>query len=155
MKLNTKHFGEIDVEENNILDFEDGLPGFPDDRQFVLLENEDPFCWLQSVTDGDNAFILVDAFKVLPDYNPQVDKDELESLGTYEPSDFLVLNIVVLPDDVKDMTVNLLAPVIINTAGKKGRQVVLKNEEYGVRHYMFRQRREPAAEAVGPGGSSC
>ena len=76
MKLSTKHFGEIEIDEKNILDFTDGLPGFPDDRQFILIENEEPFCWLQSITDGELAFILVDAFKVLPDYNPQVDKTE-------------------------------------------------------------------------------
>ena len=144
MKLSTKHFGEIEIDEKNILDFADGLPGFPEDRQYILIENEEPFCWLQSVTDGELAFILVDAFKVLPGYNPQVDKTEFESLGEYNPADFLILNIVVLPDDVKDMTVNLLAPIVINTVHKKGRQVVARNEEYGVKHYMFKDKEASA-----------
>jgi len=140
MKLNTKHFGEIEIDESSILTFEDGLPGFPDDRQFTIIENEEPFCWLQSVTDGDNAFILVDALKIMPDYNPQVDSSELSPLGDYNPTDFLILNIVVLPENVRDMTVNLMAPVVINTVEKKGRQVVAKNENYGVRHYVFEKR---------------
>ena len=140
MKINTRHFGEIEVEESRIINFEEGLPGFPDDRQFVLLENEDPFCWLQSADDGDNAFILVDAFSVLSDYSPQVDKEEFAPLGEYSPDDFLVYNIVTLPEDVNEMTVNLLAPVVINSATKKGRQVIAKNEEYGVRHYLLKRR---------------
>jgi len=142
MNLFTKHFGDIEIDENDILDFSDGLPGFPDDRQFLLIANEEPFCWLQSVSDGDNAFILVDAFKVMPDYDPQVDEAEFESLGGYNEDDFLLLNIVVLPENVKDMTVNLLAPVVINTAAKKGKQVVAKNEGYGVKHYVFRDRED-------------
>ena len=140
MKLSTRHFGEMEIDDTNILEFEDGLPGFPDDRQFVLIENEEPFCWLQSVTDGENAFILVDVFKIMPEYNPQVDKEELELLGEYKPEDFLILNIVVLPENIKNMTVNLLAPVIINTANKKGRQVIAKNENYSIKHSMYSTR---------------
>ena len=140
MKINTKHFGEIEVEDGQLIDFEEGLPGFPDDRQFVLLENEDPFCWLQSCSDGDNAFILIDAFSVIPDYSPQVDKEEFAPLGEYNADDFLIYNIVVLPEDVNEMTVNLIAPVVINSVTKKGRQVIAKNENYGVRHYMMKQR---------------
>jgi len=138
MIIETKHFGEIEVDEADIIEFEEGLPGFPDDRQFVLLDNKEPFCWLQSVSDGDNAFILVDVYSVMPDYNPQVDKEQFSALGEYEPDNFLIYNIVVLPENIKEMTVNLLAPVVINTAAKKGRQVIARNENYGVRHFLFK-----------------
>ena len=137
MTINTKHFGEIEVEEDKIIDFGEGLPGFPDDRQFILVENEEPFWWLQSVSDGENAFILVDACRVLPFYNPEVDKSDIECLGEYSPDDFLIYNIVVLPENVKEMTVNLVAPLIINSATRRGRQVIAKNGDYGVRHYLF------------------
>jgi len=140
MKINTKHFGEIEVEDDSVIVFDEGLPGFPDDKQFIILDNEEPFCWLQSTTDGDNAFILVDVFSVIPEYSPQVDKDDFASLGEYNSEDFLIYNIVVLPENINEMTVNLLAPVIINTATKKGKQVIAKNENYGVRHYMLKQR---------------
>jgi len=140
MKLNTRHFGEIEVEETKIIDFEEGLPGFPDDKRFILLENEEPFCWLQSADDGGNAFILVDAFAVLPDYSPQVEREEFASLGEYRPDEYLIYNIVVLPEDINEMTVNLLAPILINSVTKKGRQVIAKNDDYGVRHFMLKRR---------------
>ena len=137
MKLNTKHFGEIDIDETRIIDFEEGLPGFPDDKQFILVDYEEPFFWLQSVTDGENSFILVDACAVVPDYNPEVEEDKVISLGPYNAEDFLIYNIVVLPEDIRDMTVNLLAPVVINSATKKGKQVIVQNDKYSIRHYML------------------
>jgi len=140
MTINTKHFGELEISEDQIIIFDEGLPGFPEDKKFVLLDNEEPFYWLQSADDGNNAFILADVFSILPDYNPQVDRDDMFPLGEYNPDDFLIYNIVVLPDNVEDMTVNLLAPVVINQASKKGRQIIAKNEEYGVKHYMLKPR---------------
>ena len=139
MILNTRHFGEIEIDVNKIIDFEEGLPGFPDDTQFVLLNNEEPFWWLQSAVNGENAFVMIDACVMVEDYDPFVDEDEIACLGEYDPENFLIYNIVTLPENVKDMTVNLLAPVIINTNTKKGKQVIVKNEDYTVRHRFFKQ----------------
>ena len=140
MKINTKHFGELEIDDDRAIDFDEGLPGFPDDKRFILLENEEPFYWLQSLSDGENAFILVDVFSLIPDYSPQVDTEEFSVLGEYNPDNFLIYNIVVLPENINDMTVNLLAPIIINSVTKKGRQVIAKNENYGVKHYMLKDR---------------
>jgi len=137
MKICTKHFGEIEIDELKVIDFEEGLPGFPDDKQFILLENEAPFWWLQSVTDGENAFILMDAFSAVPGYNPLVEEDDIKCLGVYSPEDFLIYNIVTLPENVEEMTVNLLAPVVINSVAKKGKQVIARNEDYAIKHYLF------------------
>jgi len=151
MKLETTHFGEIDIDETKIIDFDDGLPGFPSDKRFVLLDGgrefgEDdepvPFLWLQSVTNGNIAFILLDVFAVMPDYKPVLNPSDFTELGAYSDEckeDFLIYNIVVLPEDVKKMSVNLVAPVIINQNIKKGKQVVANNSEYNVRHYLFEQ----------------
>ena len=160
MLLNTKHFGEIDYDENTIITFEEGMPGF-DDTQFLLLADNpnDLFCWLQSVEDGDLAFVLMDVKQVMPEYDPQIEPEMLESLtddaaggsgaarrsgATKGPgaknskaSAFSYYNIAVVPDDLQKMRVNLKAPVVINTVARKGKQVIASNEDYSLRHYIF------------------
>lgn len=139
MKLITKNFGEIEYDENLVLDFDDGLPGFSSVKKFIVLtgSDDDIFCWLQAVENGDVAFALMNVYPVLPDYNPLVDKDELGDLGDLTDANLLVYNIVVIPEDLTQMRVNLKAPVIINPASQKGRQVILDNDEYSVKHYIF------------------
>ena len=142
MKLNTKHFGEIDVDENRIIDFNEGIPGFESLKKFTLMSDEKDsdglFYWLQSVDDTDVAFVLLNMVKIMPDYNPLVEKDQLSELETTDEKNVNFYNIAVLPENINEMTVNLKAPVVINSEKKKGKQVVCMNDDYGVRHYMFK-----------------
>ena len=140
MKLRTKHFGEIDYDSSMTIMFDDGLPGFPDHKKFIiLLENaqEDTFCWLQSVEDGTLAFALINIYNVKPDYNPPVSSDEVASLGSLDENSLLIYNVVVIPDDIKQMRANLRAPIVINPTTKKGKQVILDNEEYQLKYRIF------------------
>jgi len=140
MKLRTKHFGEIDYDSQLVIHFDEGLPGFPDHKRYViLLENarEDTFCWLQSVDDGQLAFALINIYNVKPDYNPLVTTEEVESLGTLGENNLLIYNVVVIPDDIKQMRANLRAPIVINPTTKKGKQVILDNEEYQLKYRIF------------------
>ena len=140
MKLRTKHFGDIDYDSSLVINFEEGLPGFPDHRRFViLLENarEDTFCWLQSVEDGQLAFALINIYNVKPDYNPLVNSEEVASLGDMGDNNLLIYNVVVIPDDIKQMRANLRAPIVINPTTKKGKQVILDNEDYQLKYKIF------------------
>lgn len=144
MKLSTRHFGEIEVDEDKIIDFVEGIPGFPELRKFTLImdsgDNEatkDLFYWLQSVEDTSIAFVLVDVTKILPDYDPQILETEILPIGNFNEETFRFYNIAVLPENIRNMTVNLKAPVLINTVAKLGKQVICENEEYTVRHYLF------------------
>ena len=144
MKLTTRQFGEIEIEDNKIIDFNEGLPGFPELHKFTLMENRDEtpdvkgtFYWLQSVEDGDISFVLVDMNRFMPDYDPKVEEEQVAELGKFDAETFFVYNIAVVPPNVREMTVNLKAPVLINTSSQKGKQVICNNEEYTVRHTMF------------------
>jgi len=140
MKLRTKHFGEIDYDSQLVITFDEGLPGFPENKKFViLLENarEDTFCWLQSVDDGQLAFALLNVYTLKPDYNPLVNHEEVEALGSFEDNNLLIYNVVVIPDDIKQMRTNLRAPIVINPSTRKGKQVVLDNEEYQLKYRIF------------------
>ncbi|MDR2183601.1 MAG: flagellar assembly protein FliW [Clostridiales bacterium] len=138
MKLETRNFGDIEILEEDIIDFREGLPGFPKDRRFVLLSEADsPVSFLQSVDGGDVSFVVVDMLAFMPDYNPHVDVNFIGDLGAYVPENFLIFNIATIFDNLKDSTVNLKAPIIINAVDKKGKQVVCENEEYSVKAPLF------------------
>jgi len=144
-KLLTRHFGEIEYDPNKIITFPQGIPGFPTHNQFLLMsgdEDEDTFFWLQSTTDGEVAFTLMDVYKVLPDYDPKVDLDfnEMKELGEVESLTSLeIYNIVVIPEYVRHMRVNLKAPIVINTEAGLGMQVVCMNENYPIRFMIFEE----------------
>jgi len=140
MKLNTKYFGEIDYDSSLVVNFDEGLPGFPDHKKYIiLLENakEDTFCWLQSIEDGQLAFALINIYNVKPDYNPLVNSEEVASLGNLGDNNLLIYNVVVIPDDIRQMRANLRAPIVINPTTRKGKQVILDNEDYQLKYKIF------------------
>jgi len=138
----TKNFGEIKYEQERVLTFPEGIPGFPDSRHYLLMsesENEDMFFWLQSLDDGDVAFTLMDVYKILPDYDPNVEEEQLYELGEITDTPLLVYNIVVIPDYVRHMRVNLRAPVVINPSTGIGKQVICNNDDYSIRFMIFEE----------------
>lgn len=150
MVLSTKHFGEIDIDEGKVIEFKEGLPGFRDLTRYALLADAQKgssdegttsglIYWLQSVDDPAVAFVLVNTVRLMPDYNPLVEENEIEGLGQYDPDKFIFYNIAVIPENVSEATVNLKAPVVINDEIRQGKQVVCTNDEYSVRHFMFKQ----------------
>ena len=141
-KLTTFHFGEIEYDEEKIINFPQGLPGFPNDRRFLFMsedENEDMFFWLQSVDNGDVAFTLMNVYGVLPNYDPMVDEEEMNELSEIAGSPLEIYNIAVIPEDAKQMRVNLMAPIVINMEAGLGRQVVCTNDDYPIRYYIFEE----------------
>lgn len=138
--MNTKHFGNIDIDENGIIDFPEGIPGFEGMRRFALLagqESDTPFKWLQCVDDGDLAFVAIDPKTVIPDYLVDVDDSEVEVLKIGNTDRVVVLSIVVIPDEITKMTANLKAPILINTENNLGKQVTIENGKYSIRHPVF------------------
>lgn len=143
MKLQTKHFGEVTYQQPDIIHFDVGLPGFRANKNFILLADSptDFISWLQSTENGDLAFVLMDVKQVMPSYSPIIEEAELAGLLTDNSeaakSDIYIYNIAIVPEDVNQTCVNLQAPIVINQATRKGRQVLASNEEYGLRHYIF------------------
>ncbi len=147
MKLKTKHFGELEISEDIIINFEEGIPGFPNTKHFVILEepeevilgHSEVFYWLQSVEETDVSLIIMDLTKVMPDYNPLINTEEIKSLGSIETEVFYFYNVVVLPDEIEKMSVNLRAPIVINDRLKKGKQVLSENDGYPIRYYILQE----------------
>ncbi len=143
MKLATNHFGEIEIEEEKIIKFERGLIGFEDHKQFIIFyedaADKDIVLWMQCVDDGSLAFPVINPFTFYPEYSPDVDDEFVNTIGELNEEDLQVFSVVVIRDDIKDMTVNLKAPILINHKTMKGMQVIANNEELGIRHNLYEQ----------------
>lgn len=142
MKINTRHFGELEIQEENIIAFEDGIPGFEDTKQYVVIENPDPevlFHWLQSVDDPHLAFVIINPFVFKSDYEFQLTDRIVDKLGIETPEDLIIYAIVVVPEDINLITANLAAPIVINTKNHLAKQVVLENSPYHTKHLILEE----------------
>lgn len=142
MLVETKHFGKLEVQDDQVIIFPHGLYAFEEKKRYVLLQNEDPenpLWWLQSLDDVNLAFVLINPFLFKPDYEFDLADEDVEELGSPKPEDVVVFSLVVIPDDLKKMTANLLAPIIINAKTKKGKQVVLLKKNYSTKHLIFEE----------------
>lgn len=141
MKLNTRIFGEVDIEDSKIIDFPNGIIGFPDLKRFTLMYDEDKgigtIKWLQSIEEPEFAMPVIDPLLVCPKYNPQVDKNALADIGELNDEELLILVTVTVPRILEKMTVNLKGPFIINTAGMKATQTIIDNDEYPVKFPIY------------------
>lgn len=142
MKINTANFGEIDIDEEKIIEFKDGIPGFEDEKHFTVILNEDtdnPFHYLQSVENGELSFIIINPFEIFPEYDFKIPKISKDKLNIKNEKQVCVYTIVVVPEDMEKMTTNLQGPIVINVDEKKGKQVILDDNRYNTKHYIFNQ----------------
>lgn len=145
MILKTTHFGEIEINEENIIDFKGGIPGFEDIHKYGLINNEDPespFSWIQAIEKPELAFALVDPFAIKKDYDFELSEENVSLLGIENPSQISVFSIVVVPEDITKISMNLRAPIIINTSNKQAAQVIVETDKYSVRHFILDELKE-------------
>jgi flagellar assembly factor FliW len=152
MQLETKHFGNIEINEAGIIFFKEGIPGFEDVKKYVLLapgEADSPFRWLQSVDQPRLAFALINPFLVKTDYDIDIPEETVTELGIENEREVEIYSIVVVPEDKTKLSMNLKAPIIINASRKLAAQVVLDTDRYSVRHYILEElrKREVAGNA--------
>lgn len=142
MKITTKVFGEVDIEESKIIYFPQGIVGFPELTKFALIHDaeKEGVCavrWLQSLQEPAFAMPVMDPLAVKPDYNPEVEDELLKPLGELNPEEILVLVTLTVPHDLTKMTVNLQAPIIVNAEEKKACQIIVDSEKYPVRFPIY------------------
>lgn len=147
MLIKTRYFGEIDLGEEKIITFENGLIGFEKYTTFTLLYDSDKkeetdLMWLQSIQEESLAFPVINPFNVKPDYNPAVEEELLSSLGELNDDNICVLLTVTVPSDIKKTAANLKAPLIINSDTRKGCQLIVDNKEYSVKYNLYEAMQE-------------
>jgi len=128
IKLKTSRFGELEIEQDKIIDFPEGLIGLPDSKKFIMIDHKDtPLKWLQAVEDPEIAFIVVSPDEISEDYNVDVDKKVQNYLHLDNNNDLAIL--VTMRVDGDDVIANFQGPLLINASSRKGVQVVLENAE--------------------------
>lgn len=130
--IDTKYLGSIEIDNQQIIQFSSGLPGFTDELEFVILDipGNQAFQTLQSVVTPELAFIVTNPHQYYVEYTFQLDEQILENLGIENEKDVVVLSIVTLKSPFKMSTLNLKAPIIINSTKKQGKQYILNKEDY-------------------------
>jgi flagellar assembly factor FliW len=115
---------------DKIIEFRDGLPGFPASRCFVMAQRpeEKPFVWMHSVSDPGLTFALVDAYAWDNDYTLEIDDADLQEMGSLDPRDYAVYFIVQIQQDRNKakLQVKPRAPVLVNTRNRQARQVTVR-----------------------------
>ncbi|GGH75422.1 flagellar assembly factor FliW [Compostibacillus humi] len=132
MEIMTKYFGKVSIEEGKIIEFPDGIPGFIEERRFVLLDlpANPAFQILQSVHNAHTAFVVTNPYFIYPDYTFKLDEAVQEQLQIREEKDVTVLSIVTLKQPFQQSTLNLKAPLIINPIRMLGKQYILNLDDY-------------------------
>ncbi|MDI3534659.1 MAG: flagellar assembly factor FliW [Thermosediminibacterales bacterium] len=142
MRFKTRRFGEIEVNEEEVFEFEKGLFGFEELKRYVLIDiHQNPaFKWLQPVDDSEVAFLLVDPFLVKKDYYVEIDDQLKTELEIEKEEDVLVYTIVTVPQTgFRNATTNLIGPLVINIKKRKGRQIIVERDDLTIKYPLFLQ----------------
>lgn len=145
MLIQTSRFGPVNLQDEDVVEFPEGILGFNDLRQFVLLDdpNDEIFAWLQSCEVPQIAFPVLEPELFTQGYSVSLTKHDLESLNL--PKDATTqgkvrsFSIITIPDDPTQMTANLKAPIVINIATRKARQIVLQDNNLAIREPIFQK----------------
>jgi flagellar assembly factor FliW len=133
MKIQTKYFGETEIDESNIIHFKQGIPGFEEYKNYAILDIEgknDLKCF-QSVDDSEICLLTVIPWECFKDYEIQLSDQEMNELELNKPEDVAVYNVVTVRKD--QITANLVAPIVINVLNGMGKQIILSNTKYQIR----------------------
>ncbi|NLM24519.1 MAG: flagellar assembly protein FliW [Firmicutes bacterium] len=138
MVLNTDRFGEIVVDAEKIITFPSGILGFEKYKRYILLhEKNSIFSFLQCIDEPELAFVVIMPELIKPDYHVTLEAKHVQDLKLEDAKDGSVYGIVTIPENVADMTINLQAPLVINNKQKLGKQVVLTDSDYRIRHNVL------------------
>jgi len=133
LKIQTE-FGEFEADARDILDFPEGIPGFEQCRRFAVLSSVAmaPLQCLHAV-GGEATFLAVDPRLVMPEYRLELGDADLARLDAGPDTLLLWLSLVTV-DEKDSASVNLRAPIVINPARMRGRQVVTDEAAYPLQY---------------------
>ena len=139
-KVSTSRFGEIEVDEKKIVHFQNGIPAFEDEHEFIILpyEEDSPYYFMQSVNSPDLAFLLTIPFLFFPEYSFEIDDATIKELEIKNYDNVFYYSMITIPNgSIRYMTANLLAPVVLNSENMQAKQVVLEKSNYTTKHRLF------------------
>lgn len=142
MKVQTKFFGEVELDDNKVIEFPNGIIGFEDFKKFAIIydiedDRDTKISWLQSLEEPTLALPVVDPLAVTTEYAPMIEDELLKPLGNPADEDLLFLLVMTVPSDMTKVTANMKAPVIISTEERKGVQLIVDNADYPVKFNVY------------------
>lgn len=139
MLIHTVNFGELEVAEDKVITFKEGLPGFPQIHRFAVLEMEDlkPFLYLQALEEPAISLFIINPFLVDPTYEFRLTDSDMGEVRSTNSAELAVYAVATIPDIASEATLNLMAPIVINDRERCGKQVILHESKYSVKHPLF------------------
>ncbi|MGM7702915.1 flagellar assembly protein FliW [Pseudalkalibacillus sp. Hm43] len=142
MLIETRYFGEVEVEGNEVITFEQGLPGFVDEKKFVIIpfaDEETPLSILQSTGTPSLAFVIANPFMFYKDYEFTIPEGVLGQLKIKDEKEVAVFVILTVEDPFENTTANLKAPIVLKVEERVGKQVVLNDDNYHTKHKLIQE----------------
>lgn len=139
----TRDFGEIDVNEEDLISFSTGMYGFENYKSYVILKDnpEDDVMFLQSIDNKDISFVLIDPYSIFMSYGPLLSEEDLIDLDAKNETELKFLVIAIIKDNIKDSVANLKSPIAINPKTRCAKQVILQNP-YPLRYNIMEAEEE-------------
>ncbi|MFS0874313.1 flagellar assembly protein FliW [Solibacillus isronensis] len=143
MKITTAYMGEVEINPSQIIKFENGLPGFEEEKDFIQLPLSEGSAYqvLQSVKTAGLAFIITSPYVIIADYSFELDESVTQALDIKSDNEVALFVIVSLKDTLENSTVNMKAPIVFNIQNQKAKQIIL-NEDYAIRHQLTAEKKE-------------
>ena len=152
MLVKTRFFGEVDIEDEKILTFDNGIMGFEDMKRWTLIYDiekgsEGPISWFQSLDMAELALPVISPYTVTAVYEPVVEDELLKPLGEFKDEELVTLLTITIPsEDPSKTTANFRAPILINPVNRKGIQVIVNNEDYPIKFSIYESVQKMKAE---------
>lgn len=146
MEIKTKFHGNVSIEKDKIIRFEQGLPGFEEEKEFYILPLEggaDLFV-LQSIATPLLAFVMIDPFFYFKEYAVKISDEVKELLKIQDTKEVVIFSLLTIKEELKSITANLQGPIVINDRLKRGKQVILVDSDYQTKHelFLFKEQKE-------------
>lgn len=140
MRVTTTNFGEIKIKNDKVINFKKKILGFEEYTKFTMIDppDDDLFYWLQSITEPDLSFIIVNPLNFVKEYKVEITDDFRTSLQIEKESEIGIYSLVNIPEDSSYIAINLKAPVIINASKLLAGQLV-QEQEYPIRHFIYQK----------------
>ncbi|GAA0077562.1 flagellar assembly protein FliW [Clostridium sp. CTA-5] len=142
MIFHSKIHGKIEYDEKNIVKFLKSIPGFDENlRKFIVvdLKGMEPFKLFQSLEDDKVGVVVVSPFDFCYKYKVDLSENIIRELDIQESKDVMLLTTVTLNSNPKKITTNLRAPIVINISNRLGKQIILNNEDYAIKHPLIKE----------------
>lgn len=137
MRIQTKFFGEVEIDESQIVTFQHGIPGFDELKKYILLDTEElpKIKCLQSIEEVSVCLMLISPWDYFSDYSVELSDEDSYELNVSEEYSIAVYNVVNIRQ--RKITANLIAPIVLNVINNNAKQIILSDNKYSLRQEII------------------